>query len=97
MEEERKVINPIYPEYIPRLSPEFVKLYNETGALSLAGHQVPIEEVLFHIRLYWRGWEELIGSQGRIPKSIPWRTSALRYRRSAGRLITPFRCPREEM
>lgn len=40
------VLNPIYPEYIPRLSTEFIELYNKHAADKLAGHQVPIAEVL---------------------------------------------------
>ena len=43
--EEDTVINPIAEEYFPRLTKEFVELYNKTGALRLAGHQVPLEEV----------------------------------------------------
>jgi hypothetical protein len=42
---EKEVINPIHPEYLPRLSETFVKLYNENAAIRLASHQVPIEEV----------------------------------------------------
>jgi hypothetical protein len=40
-----EIINPIYPEYIPRLTKEFINLYNENAATKLASHQVPIEEV----------------------------------------------------
>jgi hypothetical protein len=40
-----EIINPIYPEYLPRLTKEFIELYNESGARRLASHQVPIEEV----------------------------------------------------
>ena len=42
---EAEIINPIHPEYLPRLSEDFVKLYNENAAIRLATHQVPIEEV----------------------------------------------------
>jgi hypothetical protein len=40
-----EIINPIYPEYLPRLTKEFIDLYNENAATKLASHQVPIEEV----------------------------------------------------
>jgi len=43
--EDEQLINPILPEYIPRLTPEFIKLYNEYDAKALHSHQVPIEEV----------------------------------------------------
>jgi hypothetical protein len=39
------IINPIHPEFIPRLTREFIGLYNQYGATRLAGHQVPIEQV----------------------------------------------------
>ena len=42
---DQTTINPIYPEYLPRLSKAFIELYNEKAAGKLAGHQVPIEEV----------------------------------------------------
>jgi len=45
---EEEVINPIYPEYLPRLTKEFIELYNDKAANRIAGHQVPIEEVLPH-------------------------------------------------
>jgi len=40
-----EVINPIHPEYIPRLTKEFIDLYNANAANRIASHQVPIEEV----------------------------------------------------
>ena len=40
-------IAPILPEFLPRLTNEFVQLYNRYGARKLAGHQVPIETVPF--------------------------------------------------
>ena len=45
-----EIINPIYPEYLPRLTKESIELYNESGATRrLASHQVPIEEVCRHV------------------------------------------------
>ena len=41
------VINPILPEFLPRLTKEFVQLYNRHAAGALAGHQVPIENARF--------------------------------------------------
>ena len=47
-----EIINPIYPEYLPRLTKEFIELYNEKGARRLAGHQVPIAEVCHIMFIY---------------------------------------------
>jgi len=43
---QEEVINPISPEYLPRLTKAFIDLYNDKAANRLAGHQVPIEEVI---------------------------------------------------
>ena len=42
---EQKIINPINSTFLPRLTEEFIELYNATGARRIANHQVLIQKV----------------------------------------------------
>lgn len=83
MASSQEVINPIYPEYLPRLTKEFIELYNDKAANRIAGHQVPIEEV-FLIALI--GIEVTIVSRASMEISVCIRHRSCSRGRSKDRL-----------